>query len=383
MTRSSRSRSGSLRKVTAVAAAAIAVSAAFTGTAGAAPGPVAPSTVLGSIDDGPGQFHVFRTVDSGNRPSAEDTARCNAQYGVPASYALVERLDARMYTFQSDPASGLLTAETARDVGPIYVCDGLGLNGTQILDQWGTLDAPGLGRLDMRGPCGFELYPGSPGRGAVDCVLRIAPNASGIAGGVATSNSVANPLRLPGGRTGSVWTLYALGEGTAPVNQAPPAGLPQPTGPIAYNVTREVNSRSQGSSPACAGGERTTELHATGVDPATGAASTSPSEIVAATARVCYSPVANPEFGAALSVTYNNVPGGPLTVEGRGQCRQTSLPGTADLQQSCGLTLPPNPARGLTGGQVTVNGLVPAGDPAGSANSAIWTTSLLGPISGK
>lgn len=377
------SRSGLLRRAGLVAVAAVTAVASFTGTASADPGPVAPSTLLGSISDGPGQFHVFRTVDSGNRPTAEDTARCNAQYGVPAQYLLVERLDARMYTFQSDPASGVLTAETARNVGPIYVCDGLGLDGTQILDQWGTLDAPGLGRLDMRGPCGFELYPGSPGRGAVDCVLRIQPNASGVSAGVATSNSVANPLRLPGGRTGSVWTLYSLGEGTAPVDSAPPAGIPQPTGPIAYNVTREVNSRSVGSSPSCAGGERTTELHAASVDPATGAASTSPSEITAATARVCYSPTAQPEFGAALTVTYDNLPGGPLTVEGRGQCRQNSLPGIADVQQSCGLTLPPNPARGLAGGQVTINGLVPAGDPAGSANSAIWTTSLLGPISGK
>lgn len=366
-----------------IAAAVVAAAASFTGPAAAQPANVAPSTVFGSIDDGPGQSYVFRTVDSGNKPTAEQNDRCNTQYGVPAQYLLLERLDARMYTFDSDPASGVLTDETARNVGPIYVCDGLSLDGTQILDQWGTLDGPGLGRLDMRGPCGFELYPGSPGRAAVDCVLDIAPNASGITGGVATSNSIANPLRLPGGRTGSVWTLYALGDGTAPVDPNPPAGSPQPTGSIGYNVTREVNSSSLGSTPNCAGGERTTQLHSTSVDPATGAASTSPSEAVAATARMCYSSVANPEFGAALTVTYNNLPGGPLTVEGRGQCRQTSLPGIADLHQSCGLTLPPNPARGLAGGQVTVNGLVPAGDPAGSANSAIWTTSLLGPISGK
>ncbi|KQU49516.1 hypothetical protein ASG84_06290, partial [Rhodococcus sp. Leaf278] len=128
------------------------------------------------------------------------------------------------------------------------------------------------------------------------------PNDSGVTDGVATSNSVANPLRLPDGRTGSLWTLYTLGEGTAPMAEPVP-GIPQPTGSVKYSVGREVNSVSTGSTPACPGGVRTTEIHSVSVDPATGAASTEPSTDVAATASICYQNPSSPDFGASLSIT--------------------------------------------------------------------------------
>ena len=343
-----------------------------------APSP-APATVMGSIDDGPGSFSVYRTVDSGQRPTGADNAACNEYFGSPRSLTVVERLDARMYTFANNPSTGFLTDPTAQNVGPIYVCDGPTIDGQAFLDQWGVLTAPGLGRLAMSGPCGLEFMIGSPGRAAVDCVLRVQPNGSGVTDGVATSNSVANPLRLPDGRTGSLWTLYTLGEGTAPVADPVP-GTPQPTGSVKYSVGREVNSVSKGATPACPGGVRTTEIHAVSVDPATGAASTEPSEDIAATASICYQNPSSPDFSASLSITSFGVTPA-LTATSIGQCRRTDLavgPGT--VQQSCGFTLPPQFDRGLTGGQVTLNGLVPTNDPAGSANSAIWTTSFLGSI---
>lgn len=349
-------------------------------SANAAPGPTpAPATMLGSIDDGPGSFSVYRTVDSGQRPTDADNAACNDYFGSPRSLTVVERLDARMYTFTNDPSTGFLQNPTAQNVGPIYVCDGPIVDGQAFLDQWGALTAPGLGELSMYGPCGLEFMIGSPGRAAVDCVLRVNPNDSGVTDGVATSNSIANPLRLPDGRTGSLWTLYTLGDGTAPVPE-PVAGTPQPTGSVKYSVGREVNSFSTGSTPSCPGGVRTTEIHAVSVDAATGAASTEPSADVAATASICYQNPSSPDFGASLSITsYGVTPA--LTATSTGQCRRTDLPiGPGTVQQSCGFTLPPQPALGLTGGQVTLNGLVPTNDAAGSANSAIWTTSFLGSI---
>ncbi|GGG16001.1 hypothetical protein GCM10007304_32600 [Rhodococcoides trifolii] len=365
------------RMLTVLAAATL-VCAIGTPSASAAPAP-APATVLGSIDDGPGTFHVVRTVDSGQRPTEADNAACKDYYGTPRSLAVVERLDARMYTFENDSTTGFLTDPTAQDIGPIYVCDGPTLDGRALLDQWGRLTAPGLGTLTMNGPCGLEFMIGQPGRAAVDCVLTMAPNASGVTGGVATSNSVANPARLPDGRTGSLWTLYTLGEGTAPVS-TPRPGSPQPTGSVKYSVGREVNSVSNRRTSACPGGLRSTEIHAISVDPATGAVDGEPSSDVAATASICYQNPGAPDFGASLSITTNGVTP-PLTSTSVGQCRRVPLavePGT--VQQSCGFTLPPQFDRGLTGGQVTLNGLVPVNDAAGSANSAIWTTSFLGPI---
>lgn len=362
---------------TAVVAAAM-VAMCPTVSANAAPGP-APTTILGSIDNGPGNFSVYRTVDSGQRPTGEDNAACNDYFGSPRSLTVVERLDARMYTFTNDPSTGFLQNPTAQNVGPIYVCDGPTVDGQAFLDQWGVLTAPVLGRLTMNGPCGLEFMIGSLGRGAVDCVLRVQPNDSGVTDGVATSNSVANPLRLPDGRTGSLWTLYTLGEGNAPI-AAPVPGTPQPTGSVKYSVGREVNSVSTGSTPACPGGVRTTEIHSVSVDPATGAASTEPSEDVAANASICYQNPSSPDFAASLSITSLGVTPA-LTSTSTGQCRRTDLAVGADtVQQSCGFTLPPQFDRGLTGGQVTLNGLVPTKDAAGSANSAIWTTSFLGSI---
>ncbi|MGU3431928.1 hypothetical protein ACNHUS_02820 [Actinomycetes bacterium M1A6_2h] len=361
-----------------VVASAIMLSTAAVPSASAQPAP-APATVLGSIDDGPGTFHVVRTVDSGQRPTEADNGACNSYYGTPRSLTVVERLDARMYTFTTNASTGFLTNPTAQDVGPIYVCDGPTLDGRALLDQWGRLTAPGLGTLSMNGPCGLEFMIGQPGRAAVDCVLTMAPNASGVTGGVATSNSVANPARLPDGRTGSLWTLYTLGEGTAPIS-APKPGSPQPTGSVKYSVGREVNSVSAGRTSACPGGVRTTEIHAITTDPATGAVVGQPSSAVAATASVCYQTPGTPDFEASLSITTNGV-SPSLTATSTGQCRRVPLavePGT--IQQSCGFTLPPQLNRGLTGGQVTLNGLVPVDDAAGSANSAIWSTSFLGPI---
>ncbi|MCZ4562657.1 hypothetical protein O4160_17580 [Rhodococcus sp. IEGM 1401] len=361
-----------------VSVVAVALCPIATASADPAPSP-APATIMGSIDNGPGHFSVFRTVDSGQRPTAEDNAACNDYFGSPRSSTVVERLDARMYTFTNDPSTGFLQNPTAQNVGPIYVCAGPIIDGQAFLDQWGALTAPGLGELSMYGPCGIEFMIGLPGRAAVDCVLRVNPNDSGVIDGVATSNSIANPLRLPDGRTGSLWTLYTLGEGTGPIPE-PVAGTPQPTGSVKYSVGREVNSVSTGSTPACPGGVRTTEIHAVSVDAATGAASTEPSADVAATASICYQNPSSPDFGASLSITsYGVTPA--LTATSTGQCRRIDLPiepGT--VQQSCGFTLPPQPALGLTGGQMTLNGLVPTNDAAGSANSAIWTTSFLGSI---
>lgn len=362
------------RIVTAVAIAAATAFGLTAGPATAGPG-VAPATAPGSISDGPGTFAVFRTVDTGKQANAVDTAACNAYFGL-RSFTVLQRLDARLYTFTNSPTTGFLTRPEANDVGPIYVCGTLGLDGRSIYEQYSRTTAPRIGQLEMSGPCALTLYLPEGGRGGAACVQRIKPNATGITDGVATSNSVTNPLRLPGGTTGSAWTFYTTGTASQPV-AAPAPAQPQPTGSVKYSVGREVNSVSEGASATCPGGLRRTEIRPVGVDAATGALS-APSSSTAATASICYQKPAAPDFGATLTISISGV---SLVSTASGQCRQatlTSIP--TSRQQSCSFALPADLGRGLTGGQVTLNGLVPPGDAAGSDNSAVWSISVLGNI---
>jgi hypothetical protein len=45
------------------------------------------------------------------------------------------------------------------------------------------------------------------------CSLEVAPASPDIMGGTASSNSIFNPLRLPGFETGSYWTLRLFSGG--------------------------------------------------------------------------------------------------------------------------------------------------------------------------
>ncbi|MCX6470181.1 MAG: hypothetical protein NTW76_12815 [Corynebacteriales bacterium] len=362
------------RAVVVVALSVITIVGSVTTTASAAPA-VAPATVLGSISDGPGSFSVYRTVDSGKQAAAVDDDACNAYFGFPRRFTVLQRLDARLYTFANSATTGFLTDPTRSDVGPIYVCGTLGLDGQSIYEQYSRATAPGIGPLTMSGPCGLTPYI-AEGRGGADCVQRINPNANGVTGGVASSNSVTNPIRLPGGTTGSLWTFYTTGTPRAPVN-APTAPQAPDTGSVKYSVGREVDSISAGTKAGCPGGVRTTKIHAISVDAATGAIAGEPSATTAADATICYQKVGLPDFVATLTISIRGI---ALTTTNGGHCRQSALPGTASRQQTCGFALPANYGRGLTGGLVTLNGVVPPNDPAGSVNSAVWTISVLGSI---
>jgi len=48
-----------------------------------------------------------------------------------------------------------------------------------------------------------------PGIALAGCALRVTQGPAGFLGGIATSMSIFNPLRLPGAGTGSFWTLRA------------------------------------------------------------------------------------------------------------------------------------------------------------------------------
>jgi hypothetical protein len=327
--------------------------------------------------DGPGSYYVFRTLDSGQNPPAAQDAACNNYFGSLRSLSVVERLDARLYSFTSSPTSGFLTDQTAQLLGPGYLCLAPGFSGADILEGYASTSLPGVGVTNMHGHCGVQPLIAQPGSAVVDCDLTILPNGANITGGVATSSSIGNPLKLSGAPTGSVWTAYVTGSVTSSV-PAPVSGGQPDTGNAQFSVSRELNSVASPATAACAGGTRRTELHAVQTDPATSKVVGSPSATVAGTATICYSKPSAPDFGASLTLSLNGV-SPALAITSSGHCRQQAVPGvTGSVQQSCGFAIPLNLLRGLNGGLVTTSGLVPAASPAQSANSAVWSVSLLG-----
>ncbi len=343
------------------------------GTSSASQPAIAAPTTL----DGPGSYYVFRTLDSGQTPPAAQNDSCRSYFGALRATTVVEKLDARLYSFTSDQQSGFLTNQTAQLLGPGYLCLAPGFSGADILEGYANTSLPGVGRTDMHGHCGVQPLLAQLGSAVVDCDLTIVPNGQNITGGVATSSSIGNPLNLAGAPTGSVWTAYVTGSVTSSV-PAPVSGGKPDTGNTQFTVTREVNSVALPPSSACAGGKRTTELHAVQTDPATSKVVGTPGPAVAGTATICYSKPAAPDFTATLSLTLNGV-SPALSVTSSGHCRQQALPTvTGSVQQSCGFAIPLDILRGLNGGLVTTSGLVPAASPAGSANSAVWSVSLLG-----
>lgn len=83
--------------------------------------PAAPAAASPDVD-GPGRYYVFGTLDSGATPTTQQEERCAAHFG-PRTATVITRLNARLFSFDADPASGPLwrtavraTARTRRTV---------------------------------------------------------------------------------------------------------------------------------------------------------------------------------------------------------------------------------------------------------------------------
>jgi len=139
--------------------------------------------------------------------------------------------DADLYASQNRSKDGLVVNPQVRKTGTAYACAWLSVN-----ELFGNLSADPPYPIDPTQPLptgpfygefsigGLELAGGGectltsntmpvPGLGLVGCYLRINPDEDqGLLGGNATSNSVFNPLGLPGFQTGSFWTVHIFEE---------------------------------------------------------------------------------------------------------------------------------------------------------------------------
>lgn len=162
----------------------------------------------------PGRYFMFRTLDTGNAPTAEQTARCHEHLGPVESAAIITELDAELYSVAVDPQTARVVNEQAQKIGVGYICGAAPLNDPTVglaFDAYAYATIAGFPELELQGPCSLQPVVAQPGALLLNCRLEIiAAPEHGIAGGSATSNSTINPVGVPGNPTGSVWTAYVI-----------------------------------------------------------------------------------------------------------------------------------------------------------------------------
>lgn len=335
--------------------------------------------------DGPGRYYVFRTLDSGQAPTAEQEARCDEHFGPLAPLAAI-RLNALLFSFRTDAATGALTDQTARVLGPGFICGGPGIAGPDVFSAYAYVQLPGIGAPDSSGSC--TIGPSQLGLGPLLLGCRLILPAQpeiGLLGGIATSNSVLNPGNaIPGAPTGSVWSAYVIRKpGSPPVaaGPVPDQSLVEEDIPgVEFYVARSVRDRASGSSAGCIAGTdsaRTAQLRS--VQPRVRSALIPKRAKLRAIGRLtlCFR---DPDSGRTRALVNLRGDGaGPTVVRAAGQCRSLETAAGPNLrQQTCTLPLSADPAAGIRGGMLTGSGLVGSGPRALPRNSAVWTLSLIG-----
>lgn len=345
------------------------------------PGPAAADPAL----DGPGRYYVFRTLDSGNDPTAEQNAACEGYFGSRASAAVI-RLNAGLFGFRVDPLTGRLVDQAASVLGPGFICGAPVLGRDDVVEAYAYATLPGAGKGEATGTCGLQPAIGQPGALHFTCHLGLRPDdPTGVVGGLLSSNSIVNPGNLvPGSPTGSVWTAYIVRRSGAPAASAPPASAQKPPGDVPgadFYLTRAFDSQTPSAAPACGASTaaiRTATLRSVQPDPATGAIPDGARYVTVGSLTVCYAAAGGGRRSATVEVRLGPA-SDPLVISAQGDCRDQPSPAGADVNlQSCALTVPASLRDGVRGGMVTSSGLVPAGEPAGAANAAVWTISLFG-----
>ncbi len=157
---------------------------------------------------------MFRTLDTGNAPTADQTARCHAHIGPLESAATITELVAELHSIEADPQTARVVNEQVSKIGDGYICGAVPLNDPTAglaFDAYANATVAGFPEMELTGPCSLQPVVAQPGALLLNCRLEIiADPAQGIAGGFATSNSTINPLGVPGNPTGSVWTAYVI-----------------------------------------------------------------------------------------------------------------------------------------------------------------------------
>lgn len=365
------------KKFCAAAFACAAVSLMTPAASGATGTSDAPDTSGNSGLDGPGSYAVFRTLDSGNPATAEQNRRCDEYFGQVRSSTTIARLDARLFAFRSDPETGRLVDQTASYLGPGFICLAPAAN-EEGLEAYAYTGLQDLGESTGTGPCALAPVLASPGAAFVNCKLAIHPDpAIGLLGGMATSNSMANPTSETelGAPTGSVWTAYLVRKpGVVPYD---PPSVPVPPVPpmegLDFYVFRAFDTTTSTDGAECRlSGARASSMSAVQPDPRNGLLNPREKPTRDAGATLCLH-----DSGTATALVTLTRGGRQVEIVAAGDCQDFPTPAGPDIrQQACKLSIQSSTAPGARGGLITTIGLVPAGAPLETANSHIWTISL-------
>lgn len=332
--------------------------------------------------DGPGRYYVFRTLPHRPRqPTSEQLRRCYAHFGlVGGLLTSFVQTNAVSFAFSSDPGSGLVSGETATYLGPGFICARPALN-ADYTEAYAYASIPGAGDIDAQGSCLIspQLQGGSTPAAFVGCRMALQPKTGvNVAGGLAVSNTV----------SGSIFTAYVVPAqpGTELPAAAPPPRIPDdeigalPNDPDFW-VLRSFDETLPAGSGDCAAGEtpRLLALSPVEADPQTSRLNPWQPLRRVASAQLCLGAASGTRRSAAATLDLLRQ-GAPLRVEASGDCDYVDTPAGAQfLQQACVLRFVRASDPAVTGGLLTISGLVQAQAPLVPANSQVWTLSLLPP----
>ncbi len=147
---------------------------------------------------------VFRSEEDATTPA--DATVC-----AQAPFATNVRLGAALYSVKTSKRDGRVTDDKKRRIGTATAC----LQLTNVMFPEGLVqrfyvrfDLP-QGAYVAQGTCtvASNAVP-QPFIVLAGCTLKLVSGPAGTIGGMATSNSIFNPLKRPGYSTGSMWTLH-------------------------------------------------------------------------------------------------------------------------------------------------------------------------------
>lgn len=334
----------------------------------------------------PVSYYTFRTRDTGAPATNEQNSRCNNYFGVRALTTLT-RLNALLFAYNADPASGRLTDQTANLLGPGFICAVPNLLSSDLVDAYAYSSLPGPGLVEATGPCDLQPVAVNGNPLILSCALGVKPIAAkNVLGGLITSNSLVNVLDRSGNApTGSVWTAQIVGDvqnsggGTGTV---PPNIKPETPGLDFYTVrTRDEQTSSPAgfdctvtglAGPAIA--VRTANLAVAQPDATSGRVPDASGPSVGKLT-ICYVRAISGGY-RAFGLAELKAAGRTIKVTARGDCRTLGTAAGPDLRgQACALSVRKGE---VTAGLVTSNGLITKDQPASSADHAVWTFALFG-----
>lgn len=339
--------------------------------------------------DGPGRYYVFKTFDTGAPLTAEQQAACTAYFGAARYATLISKLNAALFSFTIDLGTGRSTDQTAGYLGPGLICIGAGADAAGT-EAFATTALPGVGTATANGPCALSPIAALPGVLFASCTLQLQPDAAqGSLGGMAASNSVSNNAGLSDDvpKTGSIWTAYVVRTPGAPTPpDAPPGTIPVvPDSNLDFYLYRAFDELRSADAAACrltgvtqVLGARSVALSA--VQPVLRNGALDPTPVLNEDARLtlCFTGATTSGMRDAVAQMSLKRGGKPVQLTARGSCRDFPTPaGAAFLQQTCKLDVDTSSIAGFVAGQLTLSGLVEAGEPLKSANSNVWTLSVV------